>query len=233
MVTALVSLLVLLAAPSTVLAPDTVLTQARAQEAAGNDSEAVALLDGAVRKDPTWAMAQLELGRLLLKSGTSPEAAILHLDVARALNPENPRAHYFYALAVDEQGHRDEALRSLQVSLALREDFADAQYRLAGLLFTAEQYGPAAQAYQRFVDTHPEDVGARLQLASALARSGAVPQAEKVLRSLAAHPASKLLATRRLAELVEQQGRKAEAQALRDSLDPPRKQLRPLGPSHR
>jgi TolA-binding protein len=124
-------------------------------------------------------------------------------------------------------------MRGFEVALGLREDFSDAQFRLAGLLYAAADYGRAAQNYRHFSEKHPEDVGAKLQLAAALSRSGSEKEAERVLRALAAQPASRAVATRRLADLVDQLGRKSEARALRDSIDAPKKQLRTLGPSHR
>ncbi|GMU62870.1 MAG: hypothetical protein AMXMBFR34_46330 [Myxococcaceae bacterium] len=212
---------------------DAALTKAQALENDGDDAGAAAILESAVASDPTWAMARLELGRLQLKLGQRPEAAEVHLDIARSLAPENPRAHYLYALAADEQGRRDTAVKALEVALALRDDYADARFRLAGLLFAEGDFSRAAKTYAEYTALHPEATGARLQLASAWERSGQDALAEKELKALMDVPASRPVAGHRLAELLERQGRKAEAQKVRRALEPPKKPLRALKPSRR
>jgi len=212
---------------------DSALEKAQALEASGDDVGAVAVLERAVTADPSWAMARLELGRLQLKLGQRTDAAEVHLDVARSLAPENPRAHYLFALAADAQGQRRAARAALEVALALRDDYADARYRLAGLLYADGDYARAADAYRAYVATHPEATGARLQLAASLERSGRAPAAEQELRSLLAVEASRALAGRRLVELLEREGKGAEAAKVRASLEPPKRQLRALKPSRR
>jgi tetratricopeptide (TPR) repeat protein len=209
------------------------LREAQALEAAGDDVGAAKVLARAVAAEPAWAMARLELGRLELKLGRHTDAALVHLDIARSLAPENPRAHYLFALAADEQGARQAAKQALEVALALRDDYADARYRLAGLLYADGDFSRAVAAYQVYVSSHPEATGARLQLAAALERAGRSAEAEKELRALLKVPATRQLAGRRLAELLERQGRQSEAAKLRVAVDPPKKPLRQLKPSRR
>ncbi len=206
---------------------------ARAQEERGAVQEALGTLQAAVTADPRWVLARLELGRLQLAQGVAPEAALHHLDVARSLAPENPRAQYLFALAADEQGLRDQARRALEVSLTLRPDYGDASYRLAGLLAAEGRHAEAATALKAYLASEPGATGARLQLATALERSGDVPGAERELRALMQAPAQRFLAGRRLADLLERSGRAAEARRLRTSLEPPKRQLRELKPSRR
>lgn len=216
-----------------VASADDALQKAQALESSGDDAGAVAVLERAVEAEPTWAMARLELGRLQLKQGQRTAAAFVHLDIARSLAPENPRAHYLFALAADESGHRHVARASLEVALALRDDFADARFRLAGLLYAAGDYAAAAETYRVYAVNHPEATGARLQLASALERAGQAAQAEKELRALMAVPAVRPLAGRRLADLLERGGKAKEAAKVRAALEPPKKALRQLKPSRR
>lgn len=214
-------------------AADGALQQAQSLESAGDDAGAARVLARAVAAEPTWAMARLELGRLELKLGQHTDAALVHLDIARSLAPENPRAHYLYALAADEQGARRAARQALEVALELRDDYSDARYRLAGLLYADGDFLHAVAAYHVYVSNHPEATGARLQLATALERAGQAVDAEKELRALMQVPASRQLAGRRLAELLERQGRKSEAAKVRVAIDPPKKSLRQLKPSRR
>jgi tetratricopeptide (TPR) repeat protein len=208
------------------------LEQAQALEDQGNDAAAVALLDAAVKQAPGWAMGRVELGRLQLKLGDT-DAALHHLDVARSLAPENPRAHYLFALAADEGGRRTECRRALEVALTLREGYADAQVRLAGVLMAEGEADAAARLLQSYASKHPEATGARLQLADALQRAGQPAAALHELRALYQLPALKVLAGRRLAALLEAQGKVAEAQRIRETIDPPKRKLRDLQPSGR
>lgn len=205
--------------------------QARAQEERGEPLAAITTLEQAVAADPAWVLARLELGRLSLAQGVKAEAALQHLDVARSLAPENPRAHYLFALAADEQGLRGQARLALEVSLALRPDYADASFRLAGLLSAEQRYDEAARLLAQYLALQPAATGARTQLATALERSGDVKGAERELRSLVQLPGQRLLAGRRLADLLERTGRRVEAAKLRAELEPPRRTLRELRPS--
>ncbi len=208
------------------------LDQAQTLEQNGDDGAALVLLQTAVAGDPRWAMARVELGRLQLKQGASDQA-FEQLDIARSLAPENPRAHYLFALAADEAGRRNESRRALEVALVLREGYADAQVRLAGVLSAEGDDAGAARLLRPYVAAHPEANGARLQLAEALVRSGDVAGAEKELRALLQAGPLKVLAGRKLLALLDSQGRSTEAQKLRQAIDPPARQLRELKPSSR
>lgn len=208
----------------------TPLEQAQALEDRGDDAGALGVLQRAVDADPKWALGRVELGRLQLKQGVA-EAALHHLDVARSLMPENPRAHYLFALAADEAGQRNQSRHALEVALALREGYADAQARLASVLFAEGDFRGAAAALRPYIAAHPDANGARLQFADALERAGDRAGAEKELRALMQHAPIKPLAGRRLVELLEAEGRGAEAGKVRAQLDPPKRQLRELQPS--
>lgn len=208
------------------------LERAQTLEEGGEDTAAIAVLEQAVTADPRWAMGRVELGRLQLKQGAS-DVALEQLDIARSLAPENPRAHYLFALAADETGRRNESRRALEVALALREGYADAQVRLAGVLSAEGDHAGAARTLRPYVAAHPEAHGARLQLAEALTRSGDAAGAEKELRALLHVAALKVLAGRKLLALLDSQGRTSEAQKVRLAIDPPPRQLRELKPSQR
>ncbi|MFT3708255.1 MAG: tetratricopeptide repeat protein [Archangium sp.] len=217
------ALLLLLATP---------LEDAQALEANGDDRGATTVLEKAVVADPRWAIGRVELGRLQLKLGET-DFALQHLDIARSLAPENPRAHYLFALAADDAGRRNEARGALEVALTLREGYSDAQQRLANVLAAEGDYAGAARLLKPYVAAHPEANGARLQLADALERSGEAKAAEHELRALLTNPALKQLAGRRLIALLDQEGKSAEAEKVRQLIDPPKRQLRELKPSRK
>ncbi len=202
-------------------------------EAEGRDEQALGLADELVRLQPTWELPRLEATRLRLKLGRELDRAEQHADTARSLAPENPRAHFLLALTLLERGAASQAEAALGVSLALRDDYQDARLRLAGLLFQQGRFADAATQYRRHVEGHPQDFGGKLQWASALERAGDLKGAERVLRELGGSVTTQRLVWRRLAEVLERQGRHDEAARLRAKADPPKTGLRPLQPSAR
>lgn len=209
------------------------LTEALELEKQGADGQALEKLEALVISDPTWELARLEAARLRLKMGSELERASWHADIARSLAPENPRAHYLWALAQDENGNPVEATRSLEVALSLRADFPDARFRLAGLLSAQRRWPEAVSAWRTYVASMPAATGARLQLAQALEQSGDLKAAETELRALLKVEALRPVATRRLADVLDKAGHHDEASRLRRTLEQPARALRPLKPSAR
>jgi Tfp pilus assembly protein PilF len=200
---------------------------------AAEDADALMALDKQVVASPSSAIPRLDAAALRLKAGEQLDHAMFDIDVAMSLAPENPRAHYLFGQLMEEKGDTAAAKRSYLTALALREDYDDARFRLAGLLMREGAFADAAQAYGRYTKAHPDATGARLQLASALEQSGDSKSAEKELKALYAAPASKLLAARKLAELYERLNRPKDAAKVRDSVDPPKRKLRELNRSAR
>src|SRR5262245_56862833 len=85
------------------------LGDALALERSGDAVRALASIEGLLRRDPTWALARMEAGRLRLQLGEDLDRAESHLETARFLVPENPRAHYLWGLLMEERGRRGEA----------------------------------------------------------------------------------------------------------------------------
>lgn len=208
------------------------LEQAQALEQRGDDAEAVRVLEAAVRDQPAWSIGRIELGRLELKRG-EPEQALQQLDIARSLALENPRAHYLFALAAFDLGRAREGRGALEVALALRPDYADAQLKLGSTLLAEGDAAGAVQLLGRYAQAHPDANGARLQYAEALERSGELKRAEKELKNLFGVPALRQLAGRRLMALYEATNRHAEAVKLDNELTPDKRQMRELKPSRR
>ncbi|MBX7101337.1 MAG: tetratricopeptide repeat protein [Myxococcaceae bacterium] len=209
------------------------LQHALAQEAAGDEPGALRELDGLVHRAPTWELPRMESARLLLKRGERLELAQAHLEAARSLAPENPRAHYLWALWLEEEHRPAQAIAALGVALVLRPEFDEASFRLGALLLSQGDAAGAVVAYRRALKRHPEATGSRLQLALALERSGHVAEAEHELSLLAQASATRQVGTAKLADLYARTGREAKAQKLRASLGAPERKLRPLLPSRR
>jgi tetratricopeptide (TPR) repeat protein len=197
------------------------------------DAEALNALDKQIAASPSSALPRLDAAQLRLKSGEELDKALLDLEVATSLMPENPRGHYLYGQLMEEKGNAAAARAAYQTALTLRDDYDDARFRLAGLLLREGAFGEAVAAYARYAKAHPDATGARLQLAVALEKSGDAAGAEKELKALYAQAATRELAGRKLAELYDRLGKTREAAKVRDTVDPPKRKLRELKRSAR
>lgn len=208
------------------------LQAALAREARGDSAGALVELEALVRRNPIWELPRLEAARLLLERGDALSRAQWHAEAARSLAPENPRAQYLAGLVLEEQGELRQAVDALETAVALREDFAQARFRLAGLLLAREP-ARAVHHYELLARQDPQSPGVRLQLAQALEASGALPAAEAALKAAARLPRGQEPAARRLIALYERTGRQGEAARWRKSLEVPKRSLRELRPSAR
>ncbi len=97
--------------------------------------------------------------------------------------PEQPQAHRWLALSLQQQGQFDAALDSLQQALALAPDNPDLHLQHAGLLLALRQFEAAGSALDRTATLNPNELTAYLMQAHmALARND-VDEAEKITRT--------------------------------------------------
>lgn len=195
--------------------------------------ESLAELDRLIAKDPSAPLPRLDASAKRIANGEELDRALLDLDVARSIWPENPRAHFLFGQLMEERGDKDQARASYQTALGLRDDYDDARFRLAGLLFQSGAFADAAAAYARYVKAHPDATGARLQHALALEKAGDVHGAEKELKALYADAKTREMAGHKLVGLYERHGREKDAARLRGAVEPPKRKLRDLQRSAR
>lgn len=206
------------------------LEQALASERDGDLVRASDSLERLVRDDPGWALARIEAGRLQLKLGRDFQRAEMHLDAARALAPENARVHYLWGLLMDERGRRQEAIRSFEIAVLYRPDYADARFRLAGHYFSEGDWAQAEVHYRALSRLGSEWSQARLQLAASLEREGKLAEAEDELARLVAEQPQSASFRRKLGEFYTRTQRPELAEKL---LAEPKKKMRELNKSIR
>lgn len=214
-------------------APDPARLQAALLLEQQDEAKGLAALDALVQQHPDWILARLEDARLRLRRGEGLGLAEAHLEAARSFNPENARAHFLWGTLMEEKKDPAAAVAAYEVALALRADYDEARYRLAGVLMGQGDFKAAADAYRVYAKAHPEAVGARLQFALAAEKAGAIKEAEAELKKLFDAPASRPLAGRKLAEFYERTGRAAAAHKVRAAIEPPPRKLRELQRSGR
>ncbi len=96
--------------------------------------------------------------------------------------PSQPQAHRLLALALQQRGHFDDALASLQQGLALAPDSPEMHLQHAGLLLALRQFEAAGSALDRTAELNPNEQSAYVMQAHlALARND-LDEAERLIR---------------------------------------------------
>jgi tetratricopeptide (TPR) repeat protein len=203
---------------------------ARALEQAGDAPRALEAVEDLVRQNPVWELPRIEAARLRLKLGRELDWAEMHLEAALAIAPENPRAHFLWALLMYERGRAPEAIRSLELALVYRADYPDARFTLAGEYFSAGDFARAELEYRAVARLRPDWTHARLQLAAALEKAGKLGEAESELLQLTGEQPESALFRRKLGEFYQRWSRPELAAKL---LGDPRKKMRELNRSAR
>ncbi len=99
-----------------------------------------------------------------------------------AAEPEQPQAHRWLSLSLQQQGQFDDALASLQQALTLAPDNADLHLQQAGLLLALRQFDAAGSALDRTAELNPNELSAYVMQAHlALARND-VDDADRLTR---------------------------------------------------
>lgn len=112
---------------------------------------AAAAYRSALERDPAFASAYLNLGRLLHEQGRLAEAeAVYHRGISRCASDALLR--YNLGVLLEDRGQRRAALQAYREALGLKPDLADCHYNIA-LLYHASGHAKAAlrhlNAYRR------------------------------------------------------------------------------------
>jgi tetratricopeptide (TPR) repeat protein len=130
--------------------------KALADRRSGDLGEARQSLESAVRIDPTFTRARLELAEVLEEAEDFPAAAAAYRELSGA-KPDDVSLHFRLAVAARKAGLIDEAISEYQAALRLDPSVSEAHYNLA-VLYVREKKAPdlAAQSFKRFLDLDPE-----------------------------------------------------------------------------
>src|SRR5260370_18017994 len=142
----------------------------------GNYEEAIHALCSATDLNPSESWPYLFLGRMYNTSGDSTEEVRTRLGRFAQMQPKNPQALYFYAMALWSRGQNLQANLAQVHSLlkeAITQDtaYADAQFQL-GILFADQgRNSDAIQQFQRAIALQPNLTTAHSHLSQPYARS--------------------------------------------------------------
>lgn len=117
---------------------------------AGNDAEALALLQGIAARTPQFAGPRLNQAVILLRQEKFADAEAAIRDALKA-NPKSPYAQNLLGIALREQGKFADAKAAYEAALALDPNYAKAHFNLGVLLDMYLQDLPAALGhYERY-----------------------------------------------------------------------------------
>jgi tetratricopeptide (TPR) repeat protein len=130
--------------------------KALADRRASDLTEARKSLEQAVKLDPSFRRARLELADVLEESEDFKAAAAAYRELSRS-SPADESLHFRLAVAARKAGLVDEAIAEYQAALKLDPSLAEAHYNLA-VLYLREKQAPdlAAESFRRFLELDPE-----------------------------------------------------------------------------
>jgi tetratricopeptide (TPR) repeat protein len=128
----------------------------------GHLTEAIANLEGAVSRDPSFALARADLARAHWEAylaSKDPEEATLAGKSARLatdLDDSLPAAHVVTGLVAGHEGRYDDAVKQFRLALEAEPTNVDARRQLADTAMTAGDYELTEVTYREAVDDRQE-----------------------------------------------------------------------------
>jgi predicted CXXCH cytochrome family protein len=122
----------------------------------GRDTDGEKLLRQSLALDRRNAAAQHALGLLLIRQQRLSEA-VAALAEAAALDRDNPRYGYVYAVALNSSGQRQQAIQVLEAVLDRQPNHRDTLLALAVYQRDAGQWEAARNYARRLVELEPDD----------------------------------------------------------------------------
>jgi tetratricopeptide (TPR) repeat protein len=154
--------------------------EAEAFESQGNWDKAITQYKKILDQDPKVADIHYRLGRIYL-SQSPPDAENAKSEFAEELkiNPDNASAEFMLGEIARQAGQWDEAVEHFSRASRLDEGFQEAYLALGMSLNSAGKFSDAVKPLQSYVRMQPGDPAGHYQLATAFARSGHKPEAER------------------------------------------------------
>jgi len=138
--------------------------------------------EGAFRRtveiDPNYADGYVNIARGLIEEGDHARAAA-ELQKALALQPDLPKAHFFYALALKAAGKYEEAIEHLNRTAAAFPRDRVVLDQIGRIQFLLRRYDEAIATFRRALTVDPEDLPAHYNLMLAYRGKGDEAAAKK------------------------------------------------------
>lgn len=121
-------------------------------------------------------IAENNLGNVLLDEGNVDEA-ITHLENARQIKPDDPKAAFNLGNALVQKGRLNDGIENLTQALQFKPDYAEAHINLASALLKIDKVDDAIAHYQKALQIQPDLAVAWNDLGYARLRKGSVNEA--------------------------------------------------------
>jgi tetratricopeptide (TPR) repeat protein len=154
--------------------------EAEAFESQGNWDKATAQYRQILQQGPTTPGIHYRLGRIDL-SKTPPEAddAKKEFEEELKIDPNNASAEFMLGETARQAGQWEQAIGHFSRASQLDESFVEAYLALGMSLNSAGKFSQALAPLEKYVKSQPGDPAGHYQLATAYARTGRKPEAER------------------------------------------------------
>jgi predicted Zn-dependent protease len=154
--------------------------EAEAFESQENWDKAIAEYKKILDQEPKLPGIHYRLGRIFLsKSPAEAENAKAEFDEELKIDPGSASAEFLLGEIARQSGQWDEAIGHFSRASKLDEGFQEAYLALGMSLNSAGKFSDAIAPLQGYVKMQPEDPAGHYQLATAYARTGHKPEAER------------------------------------------------------
>jgi tetratricopeptide (TPR) repeat protein len=154
--------------------------EAEAFESQENWDRAIAEYKKILDQEPKLEGIHYRIGRIFLsKSPADAEAAKAEFNEELKIDPDNASAEFMLGEIARQAGQWDEAIGHFSRASKLDEGFQEA-YLALGMSFNSDgKFSDAIPPLRSYVKMQPEDPAGHYQLATAYARTGQKPEAER------------------------------------------------------
>lgn len=154
--------------------------EAEAFESQGDWDKATAEYKKILDQNPRQRGIHYRLGRVFLaKTPPDTESANKEFEEELKVDPNNAAAEFLLGESARQAGQWDDAAGHFSRSLKLDEGFQEAYLALGMSLNSAGKFSDAVAPLQTYVKMQPGDPAGHYQLATAYARTGHKPEAER------------------------------------------------------
>ena len=154
--------------------------EAEAFESQGDWDKATAEYKKILEQNPQQRGIHYRLGRIFLaRNPPDTDRANKEFEEELKIDPNNAAAEFLLGESARQAGQWDEAAGHFSRSLKLDEGFQEAYLALGMSLNSAGKFSDAVTPLQNYVKMQPGDPAGHYQLATAYARTGHKPEAER------------------------------------------------------
>jgi tetratricopeptide (TPR) repeat protein len=157
---------------------------AEAFQSQGKWDDATAQYRKILQQNPNQPGIHYQLGRILLSKPLDPtvtEEATKEFEAELKINPTSPSAEFMLGDLAWRNQKTDQAIEHFSRAMQFDAGLAEAYLGLGMALNAAEKYSEAIAPLKKYTEMNPSDPAGYYQLATAYARTGNKPEADRLL----------------------------------------------------